>query len=438
MSKTTYDPAMSGTMPQTRVIIWKNRWSIVPLGILIVLAILLPNAIWTVLLITLGGLYGISYFWARALHQHLHGERFLQQSWISVGDFLTERFFIHNRSPFPALWVELTDFSNIPGYRPSVAYEVGGRSTYKWRQSAMCWQRGRFVVGPWRLRSGDPFGIFEVQIDYAESDEMIIHPPINTELKFSLPTGLQQGNIRGRDRAIQVTNNISTVREYQPMDPLNWIHWPTTARTGKLAVREFDIEAAGDAWILIDLESTWHTGNGLESTEEYAVLLASALTARVLAENRAVGLATYGPQPIVIPSHTGAQQQWRILRALAVLTANGETSLDTALDDAEQVIGRGAALIIITANDDPTWLPKLVQLSRKQIKTTVLLLDRSSFKPHAEKTTSQAKSVQKMLQQMGHVVHLIQQGDIDLSHSTPQPSDQFKITPLGGAVRVQT
>jgi len=237
----------------------------------------------------------------------------------------------------------------------------------------MCWQRGRFVVGPWRLRSGDPFGIFELVIDYAQTDEMIIHPPVDTELKFSLPTGLQQGDVRGRDRAMQVTSNISTVREYRPLDPLNWIHWPTTARTGKLAVREFDVEAAGDAWILIDLEHKWHVGDGLESTEEYGVLLASALTARILAENRAVGLATYGPDPVILPAQKGAQQQWSILRALAVLAADGDLPLEAALDDAEQVIDRGAALIIITANDDPAWLPKLLQLSRKQIKTTIFL-----------------------------------------------------------------
>ena len=436
MTQKTFDP--TGT--ETRVIIWKNRWSAVPLVVLVLLAILIPNPVWTVLLITLGGLYIISYCWVWGLYLHLHGERVLQQSWISVGDFLTERFFLSNNSILPALWVELTDYSNIPGYRPSVAYQVGARSLHNWRQTAMCWQRGRFVVGPWRLRTGDPFGIFDLVIDYVQQDEMIIHPPIDTELKFSLPTGLQQGDVRGRDRSMQVTSNISTVREYQPMDPLNWIHWPTTARTGTLAVREFDVEAAGDAWILIDLESQWHVGQGLESTEEYGVLLASALAARILAENRAAGLATYGPEPLILPAQKGAQQQWNILRALAVLTADGELSLESALDDAEQIIGRGAALIILTANDDPVWLPKLLQLTRKQIKSTILLLDRQSFAkgPNAktDQTVSQATSMQTTLRQMGHVAHLVQLGDIDVSRSQPESAERFKITPLGKAVRV--
>ena len=421
-------------MAETRVIIWKNRGSIIPLIIVLVLAILIPNTVWTLLLIALGGLYAISYIWVRALHQHLHGERVLQQSWISVGDYLTERFFLHNDSRMPALWVELTDFSNIPDYRPSVAYEVGARSTYKWRQTAMCWQRGRFVVGPWRLRSGDPFGIFELVIDYTATDEMIIHPPVDTELKFSLPTGLQEGDIRGRDRAFQTTSNISTVRQYQPMDPLNWIHWPTTARTGNLAVREFDVEAAGDAWLLIDLDATWHVGSGLESTEEYGVLLASALTARILAENRAVGLATYGPEPQILPAQKGAQQQWNVLRSLAVLAADGSTPLEAALDDVEQVAGRGAALIIITPNHQPDWLPKLLQLSRKQLKTTILLLDRASFGP-LDDAQNVSPELANTLRQMGHVVHSIRLGDIDLSRNRPQPPDQFKVTPLGRAVR---
>ena len=85
-------------MTETRVISWKNPSSIIPLIILLVLGILIPNTVWTILLIALGGLYGISYIWVRSLHTHLHGERVLQQSWISVGDYLVERFFLHNHS----------------------------------------------------------------------------------------------------------------------------------------------------------------------------------------------------------------------------------------------------------------------------------------------------------------------------------------------------
>lgn len=417
-----------------KTIVWKNRWSIVPLIVVIVLAILLPSSTWNVLIVTLGGIYLISYLWARELHLHLTGERVLQGGWISVGDHLSESFKLENSSILPALWVELTDYSNIPGYEPSVAYQVNGRSEYKWRQSAVCLQRGRFTIGPWRLRSGDPFGIFEVQIHYRHTEEMIIHPPLNADLTFTLPTGLRQGDVVGRDRAMQVTNNVSAVRNYQPMDPLSWIHWPTTARTGKLSVREFDIEAAGDAWILIDLDQNMHEGSGMESTEEYAVLLASALTTRILARNRAVGLATYGENPSILTSLKGTQQHWRILRTLAELSADGETDLQQGLDDIQQLIKRGSALIVITPNINEDWLPNLLKLSRKQIKTTVVLLDGPSFMEHGSASQT-ADHMQKTIQQLGPAAEILRRGDIELPNLESTTTDEFKITPLGGRVR---
>jgi len=316
-----------------------------------------------------------------------------------------------------------------------VAYQIGSKSAYKWRRSAICLQRGRFNIGPWRLRTGDPFGLFEVIIDYAQTDEMIIDPPLDAEINFSLPTGLQQGDVVGRDRALQVTSNISGVRSYQPMDPLNWIHWPSTARTGALAVREFDVEAAGDAWILIDVEAQWQAGKGLESTEEYAVLLASTLATRVLAQNRAVGLATYGTEPVVLPSQKGTQQHWRLLSTLAESTADGDTRLPQALDDIQESMARGSALILITPNLSDAWLSKLVQLSRKQIKTTIILLDRPTFTAEAE-ADSPIWNLEQTIKQMGYAVEVIQKGDINLPAVPSDGPDIFKVSPLGRAQRV--
>lgn len=423
-------------MITSRSMTWKNRWSLISIILLIGLAILIPNDIWNVLLSTLGGIYLISYVWAKELHQHLSGERVLQGGWLAVGDHLTEHFKIINDSWLPALWVELTDESNIPGYRPSVAYQVPGKAEHKWRQTAVCLQRGRFTIGPWRLRTGDPFGLFEVIISYPQSNEMVIYPPLDTDVQFSLPTGYQQGDVSGRDRAFHVTNNIAGVRDYQPMDPLNWIHWPSTAHRGALAVREFEIEAAGDAWILIDLEEQWHAGEGLNSTEEYGVLLASALATRILAQNRAVGLATYSTNPTILTSQKGEPQHWRILSALAEVVANSETDLSSGLTDIQQIISRGSSLIIITPNLDFGWFSNLLSLGRKQIKTTIILLDRESFLPTPENKFSVEKGRQ-LAQEMGYRIEIVQSGDINMPGIDTDGESEFKITPLGRAVKVE-
>ncbi|MEM6535857.1 MAG: DNA gyrase subunit A, partial [Pseudomonadota bacterium] len=114
---------------------------------------------------------------------------------------------------------------------------------------------------------------------------------------------------------------------------------------------------------------------------------AAELLLEGLSENAVDFKATYDEndtEPVVLPSQKGTQQHWRLLSALAESTADGETSLPDGLDDIQQSMARGSALILITPNLSDEWLSNLVQLSRKQIKTTVVLLDGASFTAEAE------------------------------------------------------
>jgi uncharacterized protein (DUF58 family) len=48
-----------------------------------------------------------------------------------------------------------------------------------------------------------------------------------------------------------VTPNASGVREYAPGDAFNRIHWKSTARTGEMMVKTFELDPASDIWIVI-------------------------------------------------------------------------------------------------------------------------------------------------------------------------------------------
>ena len=44
------------------------------------------------------------------------------------------------------------------------------------------------------------------------------------------------------------------VREYVDGDPLNRIHWMSTARRDRLMVKEFELDPQSDVWIFLDAE----------------------------------------------------------------------------------------------------------------------------------------------------------------------------------------
>ena len=311
-------------------------------------ALLLPDRIWTTLLIGVVGLLLVGFLWARALARGLSAERKLRFGWVSVGDRLEEEFALVNRSGVPALWVEIRDESNVPGYQVGAARAVAAADSARWRAASVCTRRGQFHLGPWTIETGDPFGLFRVSRRYEAREEIIIHPPIHAALPIPLPPGRSDGRARTRERNWQAASNAAGVREYHTSDPLHWIHWPTTARRDSLYVRQFERDAAGDIWLVLDAQAAAQLGEGPQGTEEHAVLLAAALAARALDETRGVGLVAFGREPRVVPPALGAGQQWNILRALALLRADGDTDLGRALQELGDIARRGSAAIIIT------------------------------------------------------------------------------------------
>jgi uncharacterized protein (DUF58 family) len=411
-----------------------GRLPFIWLALLLLAAILLPDRIWNTLLVGFGGLFIIAYLWVWLLAKGLYAERRLRFRWVSVGDQLHEQFNLINTSPIPALWVEILDFSNVPGYRPAVVRSIGSSSD-QWRETAVCQQRGQFHLGPWAIRSGDPFGIFTVTRHYLAHEEIIIHPPIHGNLTIPLPAGQSSGQVRARQKSWQATVNAASVRDYHPNDPLRWIHWPTSAHRGELFVREFDLDAAGDIWILLDMAAAVQLGKGISSTEEHAVLLAASLAAQALEQNRAVGLAAYGQSPQIVPTGRGQGQQWKILRALALVNADGHNTLSQAITDLGRIARRGAAAIIITPTAQADWIPDLLALGQRGIQSHVTLLDRPSFGGMGS-----SEGLRQAIRQLGFRAHVVHQGEIGqpLQEQERRGFWEFKVTPTGRAVAVRS
>ncbi len=401
---------------------------------LLAAALVLPNRLWTTLLVGLAGLLVVAFAWARNLAIGLSAERRLRFGWVSVGDRLEEEFTLVNRSGLPALWVEIQDSSNVPGYQIGAVCAVGGGDSARWRQGSVCTRRGQYHLGPWAIVSGDPFGVFLVTRRYAGQEEIIIHPPITRSLPVPLPPGTSEGRTRTRERALQATTNAATVREYQTHDPYRWIHWPTTARRDHLYVRQFERDAAGDIWLLIDAQAAVQLGAGGDSTEEQAVLLAASLTARALDETRGVGLAAYGRSPHVVTPARGEGQQWRILRALALLHTDGEVDLSRSLREFSETARRGSATLIITPTDSAGWLPELAQLSRRGIESHVLLLDRLSFGG-----AGSSEALCRAITLLGYRCQIVRRGEVGqpLVEAERRGFWEFKVTGTGKAIAVR-
>ena len=361
----------------------QNR--LVPALALLLLAIqwIAPYDGWLILLTGLSAAWLGSYLWARALAHGLELRREVRYGWAQVGDRLEERFTLINRSPVPALWVEVVDQTTMPDYQVSRATGVNGLSSIRWVTQGVCSRRGLYRLGPTSLRIADPLGIYTVQLENRRSAEIMVTPPIVPLPPIQVAPGGRSGEGRPRPDAPERTVSAGMVREFVPGDDLRWLHWRTTARRDKPYVRLMDGTPAGDWWILLDMDSGVQLGEGQQSTAEHAVILAASLADRGLGQRRSVGLVANSRELVWLPPKAGDAHRWEILRALA-LVAPSPTPLGQFLAQLQPNFGKQTSLIVITPNVHSSWLEALLPLTWKGVVPSILLLEPRSFGGQAD------------------------------------------------------
>jgi uncharacterized protein (DUF58 family) len=420
--------------PPARLKLRARLWlALIPL--LALLQLLFPNPVWVTLLAGLGGAILAGYLWAWSLRRSLSLEREMRYGWAHVGDRLEERFTLTNTGMIPAMWVEISDQSTLPDYHVGQVTAVSGATRNSWKTDQVCSQRGLFRLGPTRLRSGDPLGLFQVTLDLPGSTVLMITPPIVPLPTIEItPSGRAGEGRRPRPDPFEHSVGASDVRPYRPGDPLRWIHWPVSARHDSLYVRNFDSTPASAWWIFLDLDATVQAGSGWNSTLEHGLILAASLADRGLRSNHPVGLAAAGEKLIWLPAESSGQQRIQILRELA-LAKPGAASLARLLDSARRPLQRGATLIVITASLDRSWLEPLSHLTHSRSAPTVLLFDPNSYGASQE-TAAGVRAMQAGLTNLGATPYLIHRDLLDRPEAHPghEGEWEWRVTGLGKAI----
>lgn len=394
-----------------------------------------PSRVWIYLICGLGGLLLLSYLWSREMAEKVRAFRELRYTWIQVGDLLEEHFTLVNYSFLPVLWAEVSDGSDVPGYAASRVETLPANAERKWTTQGYCRRRGVFTLGPWQVRMGDPFGLFRVVLHYPEFDSLLVYPPVANLPPIQLPEGTTIGSVRSHVRALHVTTNAASIRDYVPGDSLNRIHWRSTARRQAMTSKEFDQEPSGDLWIVVDMDEKVHAGEGEESTEEYGVILAASLADRVLRENRAVGLVAHGVERIFIPLGKGRGHLWRILRGLAHVTTVKNGTLADTLQEERKNLRRGTTALVITPSTDPEWTGQLLALSQQGIAATAILLDAASFDGRSNGGTL---TMRGLLADQGVPTHIVSQGyPFQIKLQQPAGRWEFRVLGTGRAIAVR-
>jgi uncharacterized protein (DUF58 family) len=296
-----------------------------------------------------------------------------------VGEVLQAVYRVDNQTKWGKPWVELWNESNLPASLPGRVIGVRPEGSRQWLAKVTLMRRGSYRLGPLKVRTGDPFGLFTTEMTVGQPTSVVVFPRVVPLPNWRLPASPVDGSTPTRRRFEAASPLITGIRPYTHGDAINKIHWLSSVRHNELQVKEFDLEQTADLWLLLDLERAAHAGVGDGASVETAVTAAASIGLQTLSANRAVGLTASARRLHVLTPDRGQRVEQKILHLLANVQADGAHPLAEVILATMPQLRRGMTLCLVTGSTDREWVRALATLRRRGVGVTVVLLDRASF-----------------------------------------------------------
>ena len=182
--------------------------------------------------------------------------------------------------------------------------------------------RGKFTIGPLRVRVADAFGLVEISRSFSTTSTLVVTPKIYPLPRAAAPSSWLGEGDGGMRTISAVGEDDAAPRAYQNGDALRRVHWRSTARYGELMVRREEHQWRNSASVFLDTRRAAHVGTGSSATFEFAVSAAASIGAHLTGEGFRARLITEAGE--IAPRGTF---QDTLLDMLAVISPSREVGL---------------------------------------------------------------------------------------------------------------
>lgn len=306
-------------------------------------------------------------------------ERRVTPSRVAVDETATVRLTVENHGPRPTpvlLAEERIDYAL--GDRPRfVLPRLDRRGRVNVEYAVRAHTRGEHALGPLTVRVRDPFGLTMRLGAVGAAGSVLVLPRIH-----DLTTAAGLGRGIGAEGAIPHRvalhgEDDQAIREYRDGDDLRRIHWPATARTGDLMVRQEDRPAKRRAVILLDRRASAHAGQGRHASIEWAVSMAASIAVHLAGQGYAIHLLTDDPG-----CDLGAREDTepgQVLETLARVIPGPEGGLRAVLHSAVGATASGGVVVLVCGALDPADTTAVAALRQGGSTGLAYVLDRPGF-----------------------------------------------------------
>ena len=197
-------------------------------------------------------------------------------------------------------------------------------------------RRGPVSLGPWVLERVDPWGLMRRRVGEVEGVALLVVPRVRPVSLAALPSALADFG----GSAEMGTTTFATLREYVIGDELRHVHWRSSAKTGKLMMRQYvDVTRPRITLVLVAEERAYTSADEFEEAVDFIASLAAVASSSGLDVEV---VTTSGERA----SHGGGRSS-AVLDLLALVEA-GASGVDTRLlrsNRATTIVVRGQGVL---------------------------------------------------------------------------------------------
>jgi uncharacterized protein (DUF58 family) len=370
-----------------------DNWFLPLLG-LFAMGLLLEVPSLSLISFGMGLLITIAYFWNRRILDQITYKRSLHYSKGFPGEKIDVQVSVKNSKMLPLFWLLVADLwpkavapidskKMLESHRPEAGRLANMFRLPAFGKSKLAYeisldQRGVYKLGPARLESGDPFGLYTAKKNVKGEDSITVYPHIKEIPKIDYPSASPFGDRRVHRRLFEDPSLPIGVRDYEITDEFRRVHWPATARMGKLQSKVYQPTAERVMTICLNTATSERHWEGVyPEILEHLVEMAAAVVYQANREGFQVGLISNGSmqnsdQPYRIMPGRSREQLSFLLTALAGVTPLVGIAFPKYLLRELPNLPYGNVVTVITAVVDDLLLETLIEAKRHGRKVKLI------------------------------------------------------------------
>ncbi|MFP5321995.1 MAG: DUF58 domain-containing protein [Acidimicrobiia bacterium] len=239
-------------------------------------------------------------------------------------------------------------------------------------------RRGIVVVGPMQVAMSDPFGLASVRNPAAPSVEVTVLPRVDDIPPLPRTVGPDPDGTAETGSLGRSGEDFAALRPYIVGDDLRRVHWPSSARTGELLIRQHDVPWQGRVCVVLDLR---RSTSDAESLERVISAAASILRAHLRRGDHVRLVTTTG---VDSGYGVGSSHLDGLLEYLAVAERTSTGSLQMALELVER--GASGAVVLVSGRPSDADVDLLERAGTAVSSRRIVRFDRT------ERTTTARRS----------------------------------------------